>query len=333
VAAATAAAPRPARAPKRSNPRWGSVAAICIALAVLVALIVALLANSDFGDEGAATPTADVPNVIGRNYTQAEADLKERGFEVVRHDDDQRGPDGIALDVTQPPDVVLGQDPEEGRKFPKGGRITLTVSKATITMPNVLGQNRLQATQTLAKSNLTGNFVEEDSDQPPGTLLRTDPAAGGTIAKLPFGGRPTVTVVLAREPKIPVPDVNGQDPYAATANLGAAGFQVSPTVVQAPSDTVPKNMVIGTDPPAGTPLQRGTEVKLVISTGPNVIDVPNMVGKTRAEAEAVLNGQLGFGLTINLVNGGAARAGKVISQNPAGGQLPKGATITLVVGI
>ena len=197
-------------------------------------------------------------------------------------------------------------------------------------MPNVVGQAKAQATQTLAARNLTANFTEEDSDQPPGTVLRTDPAAGGAVAKLPQGGSPTVSVVIARVPLVPVPDVTTLDPPAALALLGQAGFQA--TQADVPNDTVPAGKVIGTDPPVGTPLPKGTAVTLQVSSGPNLVTIPNLVGQTRATAEAVLHDQLGFGLTISLVNAGPTKKGLVVAQNPAGGQAAKGSAIALVVG-
>jgi serine/threonine-protein kinase len=282
-----------------------------------------LLANSDFGEEGTATPTLDVPGVSGLGYSQAEAGLKALGFTVARQDVDE---------PEQAPDVVLSQDPEQGRKIPKGGIITLKVSSPTIVMPTVVGQTWVQATQTLAARNLTPNFTEQDSDQPPGTVLSSDPAAGGAVAKLPQGGRPTVNVVVAREPLVPVPDVTTQDPFAAAATLGGAGFQV--TVAQVPSDTVPVGKVVGTDPPIGTPLPRGAAVSLQVSSGPSLSPMPNVVGAQRAAAEALLNGTLGFNVQVQLVNAGPTRKGIVISQNPpVGTQLPRGATVAINVGV
>jgi len=322
--ASPAAAPvavAPAPVPVRRRRHAGPIIAVGIALGLLVALIVVLLANSDFGDSGTATPTLDVPSVTGFGYGQAEAGLKAQGFTVARHDEEQ--PD-------QPPDLVMAQDPEAGRKIPKGGLITLKVSSASITMPNVVGQQRAQATQTLSAKFLTPNFVEEDSDQPPGTVLRTDPAAGAPVAKLAQGGRPMVNVTIAREPKIPVPDVAGQNPFAAAATLQQLGFTVTP--VSTPNDTVPKNTVIGTDPPAGTPLAKGTEVKVQVSSGPTLVTVPSTVGQTRAAAENLLNAQLGFGVQVNLINAGGSKKGIVLAQNPAGGDAPKGSTIVIIVG-
>jgi beta-lactam-binding protein with PASTA domain len=314
-------APQPAP-PRRKRGRWGPIVVVGIALALLLGLIVFLLANSNFGDSGSATPTREVPGVSGFSYAQAEAGLKAYGFTVARQDVDE--PD-------QPPDLVIGQDPEGGRKIPKGGLITLKVSSPTIAMPNVVGQNKSQATSTLGARNLTPNFVEEDSDQPPGTVLRSDPAAGGQVQKLQQGGRPTVTVVVAREPKVPVPDVSTLDGFAALNTLNQAGFQV--TVVPTPSDTVPKDKVIGTDPAAGTPLDRGAAVNLLISSGPNEVDVPNVVGQPRATAETLLNGYLGFGVQVQFANAGAAKKGLVVAQSPAGGKAAKGSTVIIVVGL
>jgi serine/threonine-protein kinase len=309
--------------PSRTRGRWGPAVVIGVALALLVGLIVFLLAKSDFGDEGASTSTLDVPPVVGIAYPQAEAGLTARGFTVARQDVDE---------PEQAPDLVIGQDPEGGRKIPKGGLITLKVSSPTIEMPDVVGQVKAQATQTLAARNLTANFVEEDSDQPPGTVLRTDPAAGGGVSKLPQGGRPTVAVVIAREPTVPVPGVTALDPYAALSALGGAGFQV--TVAETPSDTVPKGGVIGTYPAEGTPLPRGTQITLFVSSGPNTVTMPSVVNLPRATAEALLNQTLGLGIQVNLVNAGAAKKGIVVSQNPpAGTQLAKGSTVAIFVGI
>jgi beta-lactam-binding protein with PASTA domain/tRNA A-37 threonylcarbamoyl transferase component Bud32 len=309
-------------APRQRRRRWGAVVAIGVALALLVGLIVFLLANSDFGGGGPSTPMLNVPNVAGFSYGQASKGLEALGFTVSRQD---------INDPERVPNVVVGQDPEAGRKIPTGGLITLKVSSANITMPNVVGQDRNQAAETLAAQHLTPTFTEEDSDQPPGTVLRTDPAAGAAVAKLPDGSKPTVAVFVAREPLVAVPDVTSLDPYPAVIALKNAGL--TPTAVDTPSDTVPKGRVIGTDPPAGTQLTRGSPVTLQVSSGPTTITMPNVVGQPRATAEAALNQTLGLGLQVYIVNAGAAKTGIVVSQNPAPGtQVKRGATVSISVG-
>jgi eukaryotic-like serine/threonine-protein kinase len=305
---------------RRRRGGWGAIVAVGLALALLIALIVVLLVQSDIGGGDDPAPTLDVPGVVGFPYGQAEAGLQALGFTVARADVDA---------PTQAPDVVLGQDPEQGRKLAKKGLITLQVSSPTITMPNVVGQTRANATQLLTQQNLTPNFVETDSDQPPGTVFSSDPPAAGLVAKPAGGGRPTVTVTVAREPLIAVPDITAQDPFAAAATLGGAGFQV--TVVQTPSDTVANGKVIGTDPAPGTPLPRNAEVRLLISTGPALVDVPNVVGQPQAAAEAALTGA-GFNVEETFVPAGASPPGTVLTQNPAGGEQPKGAVVAITIG-
>ncbi|MET0626919.1 MAG: Stk1 family PASTA domain-containing Ser/Thr kinase [Acidimicrobiia bacterium] len=299
----------------RGGNRWGAVIAIGTALALLLALIVVLIMNSDIGGDGPSAPTVGVPLVVNQPYDQAAGTLQGLGFEVKRED----------TQSLQPANLVLAQSPEEGRKAEKGSTVTLTVSSATITVPDVVGKPRDQANAALRAVGIGPIFVEVDSDQPPGTSLSMDPPAGSAVSKLV----PIVTVTVAREPAVPVPDVHDQDQTPAAATLGQAGFSV--TSRAEPSDTVPVGKVIGTDPPAGTPLPRGSAVTLIVSSGPGLIDIPNTVGQTQQAAADALTGA-GFDVTITFQNGGVPNRGKVIAQSPPGGKAPRLTDVTIVVG-
>lgn len=76
--------------------------------------------------------------------------------------------------------------------------------------------------------------------------------------------------LLLRPGTVAVPDVAGQSIGQANAALTAAGLQVADEVVQVGSDTVGAGQVAGTEPPAGTAVQEGTEITLQISTSPQV---------------------------------------------------------------
>ena len=80
-----------------------------------------------------------------------------------------------------------------------------------------------------------------------------------------------------------VPSVKGLGRRAAAKKLTQLGFKVNET--EQSDDTVPHDHVIDTQPPAGTPLDRGSTVTLLVSTGPSRSDVPNEVGKTRRRAQ------------------------------------------------
>jgi serine/threonine-protein kinase len=314
--------PLPARAPAlppRKRRRWGAAVFVTIAFGLLIALIVALLAQSDFGDKGTAAPLLDVPKVTGLLYPAAEATLTKEGFTVVRNDTESQSA----------PDTVLTQDPEPGLRLRKGGTITLGVSSATVPLPVIVGKTRAEATAILRAKGITGDFSEEDApDKPAGTVLRTDPAEGSLIPKsLPF-----VKVILAKAPQVAVPDVANLDAVAASSAIGASGLRVAPTTKAASSDSVPEGKVIGTEPPAGTMLARDSEVTLLISSGPALVNVPDVRGRTRAEAEGILTGA-GLSVRVSFRNVPPNAEGLVLDQNPNGGQVAPLSFVNITVGI
>jgi serine/threonine-protein kinase len=317
-------APLPvATQPTKPTKRWGAIITVGIAFALLLVLIGVLLLQSDIGSESAAKPTADVPLVIGKQFAEAEAVLTAQKLKVVR----------VETASDQAPDQVLDQQPESGSKVNVGSAVTLTVSSTTITMPDIVGKTREEAFTALQAAKLTGNFVDQDSaDKAPGTVLSTLPAAGEKIQKPPAGQpSPVVTVNVAKEPPVAVPDVRGQDPVAATSTLAQAGF-LTVQRVNTSSDSVPQGRVVGTNPSAGTPTQKGETIQLLVSTGPNLIEVPNTVGQSRDEAASALT-DLGFNVTIVSAAGPPTSKGKVIAQSPPGGSMKRLENVTITVGI
>ncbi len=103
------AAPR-RRASAASGVRWSSSASRS---ALLVGLIVFLLAGSDFGDGGKATPDVRRPERGRPPYGQAEADP--------RRPPGSRGRARTSTNPSRRPTSSSRQDPESGRKAPKGG--------------------------------------------------------------------------------------------------------------------------------------------------------------------------------------------------------------------
>jgi serine/threonine-protein kinase len=90
--------------------------------------------------------------------------------------------------------------------------------------------------------------------------------------------------------------------------------------------------VIGTEPSAGTVLQVGSAVSVLVSSGPAQARVPDVTGDSRAGAEAALaSAGLAVGTVTPLLSVGQA-AGTVLSQSPHGGAsvLP-GAKVSLTV--
>jgi eukaryotic-like serine/threonine-protein kinase len=300
--------------------RRGALVAGILGALVIAGVIIALLASG--GGGGGGGPTAEVPNVINKPFAEAEAALKLTGFKVARKD----------ANTKDPPDLVLSQKPGGGEKLKKNGTVQLRVSKATFTMPTLAGKPRAEAVNELIGVGLQdpNNGIENqevDSDQPPGTVVGSNPAAGAQVPKV--GQK--VTLQIAREPQIAMPNVVGQESQTAQQLLQQAGFQVS--VQSEQSDSVPSGRVTRTDPGANANVKRGSSVTMFVSTGPQNVNVPNVVGQMQNQATQTLQ-QAGFQVFVSQQNSNnPSDNGRVLAQNPAAGQQqPKGSGVTLTVG-
>lgn len=116
-----------------------------------------------------------VPNVLNQNVTAAEGTLLNAGFNVSTN----YVANSAALGT------VTSQTPAGGTSIAKGGTVNLVVSSgpAQVTVPNVVGLQLAQAANQLGSQQLTvGNVTYQDSLQPQGTVLDTNPPAGSTAA-------------------------------------------------------------------------------------------------------------------------------------------------------
>lgn len=84
------------------------------------------------------------------------------------------------------------------------------------------------------------------------------------------------------------------------------------------SDSIPENRVIRTEPTAGTNVEEGSSVTIVISTAKDKIIVPDVISMTEAEATARLEND-GYKVTKETEKSDTVPKGKVISQSPEGG--------------
>jgi beta-lactam-binding protein with PASTA domain/predicted Ser/Thr protein kinase len=126
---------------------------------------------------------------------------------------------------------------------------------------------------------------------------------------------------------VSVPGVIGKTQAEAVKLLEDA--ELKPEIETEVSEGDP-GIVLKSDPKPGTDVESGSVVTLTISAGAEPLDVPDVVGQTEEDARAILE----VDFTVNAVPtpNDDIEAGIVISQDPpAGGQLPKGETITLQV--
>jgi serine/threonine-protein kinase len=135
-----------------------------------------------------------------------------------------------------------------------------------------------------------------------------------------------LVVSKGRQP-IRVPDVRNARIRAATAAITGAGLKVA-RGKDVNSDTVPAGRVVSQTPADGT-LHRGDTVTLVVSKGPVMVQVPNVVGQPVTQAEKTLT-ELGFTVRKDYPFGKLFDLVRVQSATP-GQPAPKGSTITLTI--
>jgi serine/threonine-protein kinase len=125
-----------------------------------------------------------------------------------------------------------------------------------------------------------------------------------------------------------VPLVVGLSLRHATSALQKAGLFADSTTQNSP--TVKKGIVISADPPEGSSVDAGTHVRLVVSSGPVQVKVPDVTGMdTSAAHSALRNAGLSFTDTGQTSD---QPKGTVISQSPVSGNtVDKGSTVALTI--
>ncbi|HZR91151.1 MAG TPA: Stk1 family PASTA domain-containing Ser/Thr kinase [Gaiellaceae bacterium] len=224
---------------------------------------------------------------------------------------------------------VFDQNPDPGARVNKGTVVTLTVStgKPKVEVPAVKGDSLADAVAALTKAGLNYHSVEVPSSAQPGTVTAQSPAAGTRVVK----GTDVRINISKGLPEVPVPTVAGDSEADARTALQDAGFTVGPTQLR--NSDQPAGVVIDTTPAQGTLLQRGSEVSLVVSKGPQTGQVPDVTGLPVADAASQLANK-GFKVaTAKLDTSDQTLDGTVMSQSPLGGtEEPLGTTVTLEVG-
>ena len=130
--------------------------------------------------------------------------------------------------------------------------------------------------------------------------------------------------------KTVVPNVVGMTVAEASDALTKAGLTAKATYKE--STVYDKDYIESQDIEGNTEVESGTVLNLVVSSGKVVgVTVPDVVGKTEAEAKVMLDNE-GFTLQKQLQESDSVEKGKVISQNPLGATTAaKGSAVTVVI--
>jgi serine/threonine-protein kinase len=130
-------------------------------------------------------------------------------------------------------------------------------------------------------------------------------------------------------PEVQVPHVEGLSATQAVEVLTEAGLG-SQIVDQIPDDNVPVGHVLRQTPAPGRMVKKNRQVDLILSTGPVLVEVAEVIGKTELEATLILQGQ---GFTVTPIEEFSDQPpGTVIRQDPGRGfKLPRGREVKLTI--
>lgn len=294
---------------RRSGVRW------------VVGLIVALLVGAAgfagwwlAAGPGTYSPT---PDVVGQTFDQASVVLAEQGLAL----------QSVAEDYSEtiPAGSILSTDPAPGSGIAPGGTVDAVVSLGPerYAVPDVRGSDPAVATQAIVDAGLaTGGRVEAFDDTVPiGQVARTDPAIGESVPP-----DTPIDLIVSKGPEpVELKDVTGRKESVAVKRLEDAGLQV--TITREFSESVPDGRVVTMDPQAGTTVDSGSTVALVVSKGPPPVEVPDLIDLRRGAAVEALER---LGLRAQIDDGEFTRLNRVFDQSPSPGQLvPRGSTVTL----
>ncbi len=153
--------------------------------------------------------------------------------------------------------------------------------------------------------------------------------AGGVLLVLVAAGVALALLLPASKRQVTVPNVVGRSASLASTELKTAGLVPVPS--PAPSLNVAQGAVISVSPAAGSVVQRGAHVSVVVSSGPASVGVPDVKGLTSGEAEHKLE-QAHFKPSVQSRSSASVASGKVISTEPSQGvPLLAGSPVTVFV--
>jgi eukaryotic-like serine/threonine-protein kinase len=205
--------------------------------------------------------------------------------------------------------------------------IYLTLKPEQLVVPNVIGRDEATASQILQNRGFEVNIERvANADVERDEVAAQDPRPE---TEAPEGS--TVTITVSTGPgEASVPDVQGLPRADAEDQLKAAGFK--PKVEEVFSADVKKGTVVDTSPPQGSLIERGSRVTLRVSSGPEQVKVPDVVGETEENARSAIESA---GLRVGKVTDKETvdeDPGTVLEQSPANGKsVAKDSAVKLTV--
>ncbi|MFJ6724093.1 Stk1 family PASTA domain-containing Ser/Thr kinase [Streptomyces sp. NPDC091281] len=302
--------PSPRRGPSR--PRRGVLAIIAAVL-----LVLGVGAGVWYINSGQFTK---VPAVLTQPQERAEKRLESAGLGV--------GKVSHAFSDTVKRGTVISTDPAPGARIRGNDSVNLVVSDGpeTVKVPDLKGSRLDKAKELIKADGLEPGLVTEEfsDDVIKGFVIGSDPEAG---TERRAGS--AVALVVSKGSPVDVPDVTGQDLDDARSELEEAGLTVEVSADEVTSE-FDRGQVAKQSLEPGAEAGEGDTVTLTLSKGPEMVEVPDVVGSSVDDATSALEDA---GFRVEEDRGLLGLFGDTVkSQSVDGGDTaPKGSKITITI--
>ena len=263
--------------------------------------------------------------IVGMSLEEAQRALEQMGLKIFV---------AASRESDQEDNTILEQKVEKGEPVEKGATIVVVVAGENSDVelkeiPNVVGLTETDAVNKIYNSGFTPDKQYEYND----TVIK-----GNVISQSPVGNEEAepgekVTIIISQGKELVKVPTNlvGKDKSTVKAELEKLGFTIKEGESQY-SDTYGEGVVTKIDN-AGKELEKGSEVKIYLSKGKELVKVPtNLVGKFADEVAGKLV-ELGFEVVDENQYHDTYEEGTVIKVDNAGKELAKGSKVKIYISL
>ena len=326
---------RASRPPARSGPALPAGSGVLLGVSV--------------GPAPAGRKTLLMPEVLGMTQNDALDLLQAGGFDVeALLTPSDRVDEGFVAHQYPPPHTAVTRGSRaavliSGGPAPEDARMTI--------LPDVVGRRQEDAADLLARAGLRSAVVPDyNAAVPSGVVMGQEPNATDVrevvvaeqrrnkgwwiwvlllvlLAAVVAG---LIYVFAGGDDQVTVPNVIGKTVAQAETALTDAGLQLG-TVTEKANAQATAGTITSQNPAAGATSTEGSRVNLVIAAPPEGVLVPDVTGKSSANAKSTLEQA---GLTYNITSVYSSKVDKdlVVSQSPqAGKRVEQGTQVALSV--
>ena len=247
-----------------------------------------------------------VPALLGKTYAEAEKMLNDVGLGIKKVEE---------FSNEYEAGIIFKQSMDAGDFAPEHTQIIVTISKGPniFKLENIVGKKQDEALKYLDKESLKYElkYTETEDDSLVGVVAESNPVQGTEVKS---GDTIVLTIYqLKGQQNEVVPDLEGKTESEARREIESLGFKIGDVTYEY-SDEIEKDKVISqSGPKVGEEAPLDTVIHLVVSNGKKEIKVPEIVGKTEAEANKLIeDAKLAIG-EVTKVYSDTVPAGTVIS--------------------